>query len=395
MKRLLTLGIAAMLVGSPALAGERSIKIGVLGDESGPYSDLGGPGSVLAAQMAADDYGGRVLGKPIEIVSADMQNKPDIASSIARRWFDVEGVDAIADVPLTSVALAVQSVAREKKKILLITAAASADLTGKACSPYTVHWMDDTRALSVGTGRAVVAAGGKQWFFLTPDYAFGAAMERAASAAVVAAGGTVVGNAKFPLGTADYSSYLLAAGSSPATIFGLSTVGGDTVTAVKQAAEFGITQNDRKIVVFLMFLPEVHAIGLASAHGLYITDGFYWDENEKAGAWSKRFFERMKKMPSKSQANTYAAVTNYLKALDAAKTDDADAVSKQMKTTPADYFGKPAIIRQTGRVVYDLTVYEVKKPDESQYPWDYYKPVRKVSAEEAFGPDVPGECILK
>jgi branched-chain amino acid transport system substrate-binding protein len=395
MKRLLTLGIAAMLVGSPALAGERSIKIGVLGDESGPYSDLGGPGSVLAAQMAADDYGGRVLGKPIEIVSADMQNKPDIASSIARRWFDVEGVDAIADVPLTSVALAVQSVAREKKKILLITAAASADLTGKACSPYTVHWMDDTRALSVGTGRAVVAAGGKQWFFLTPDYAFGAAMERAASAAVVAAGGTVVGNAKFPLGTADYSSYLLAAGSSPATIFGLSTVGGDTVTAVKQAAEFGITQNDRKIVVFLMFLPEVHAIGLASAHGLYITDGFYWDENDKARAWSKRFFERTRKMPSKSQANTYAAVTNYLKALDAAKTDDADAVSKQMKTTPADYFGKPAIIRQTGRVVYDLTVYEVKKPDESQYPWDYYKPVRKVSAEEAFGPDVPGECILK
>jgi branched-chain amino acid transport system substrate-binding protein len=395
MKRLLTLGIAAILVGSPALAGERSIKIGVLGDESGPYSDLGGPGSVLAAQMAADDYGGRVLGKPIEIVSADMQNKPDIASSIARRWFDVEGVDAIADVPLTSVALAVQSVAREKKKILLITAAASADLTGKACSPYTVHWMDDTRALSVGTGQAVVAAGGKQWFFLTPDYAFGAAMERAASAAVVAAGGTVVGNAKFPLGTADYSSYLLAAGSSPATIFGLSTVGGDTVTAVKQAAEFGITQNDRKIVVFLMFLPEVHAIGLASAHGLYITDGFYWDENDKARAWSKRFFERMKKMPSKSQANTYAAVTNYLKALDAAKTDDADAVSKQMKTTPADYFGKPAIIRQTGRVVYDLTVYEVKKPDESQYPWDYYKPVRKVAAEEAFGPDVPGECILK
>jgi branched-chain amino acid transport system substrate-binding protein len=221
------------------------------------------------------------------------------------------------------------------------------------------------------------------------------AMERAASAAVVAAGGTVVGNAKFPLGTADYSSYLLAAGSSPATIFGLSTVGGDTVTAVKQAAEFGITQNDRKIVVFLMFLPEVHAIGLASAHGLYITDGFYWDENDKARAWSKRFFERMKKMPSKSQANTYAAVMNYLKALDAAKTDDADAVSKQMKTIPADYFGKPAIIRQTGRVVYDLTVYEVKKPDESQYPWDYYKPVRKVAAEEAFGPDVPGECILK
>jgi branched-chain amino acid transport system substrate-binding protein len=235
-----------------------------------------------------------------------MQNKPDVASSIARHWFDVEGVDAIADVPLTSVALAVQSIAREKKRMLLITAAASADLTGKSCSPYTVHWMDDTRALSVGTGRAVVAAGGKQWFFLTPDYAFGAAMERAASAAVIAAGGTVAGSAKFPLGAADYSSSLLTAGSSPATIFGLSTVGGDTITAV--AAEFGLTQNDRKIVVFLMFLPEVHAIGLAAAHGLYITDGFYWDENEKTRAWSQRFFPRMKKMPSKSQANTYAAV---------------------------------------------------------------------------------------
>jgi branched-chain amino acid transport system substrate-binding protein len=327
MRRLLALAITVVLVGTPALAGERSIKIGVLGDQGGPYSDLGGPGSVLAAQMAADDYGGKVLGKPIEIISADMQNKPDVASSIARRWFDVEGVDAIADLPLTSVALAVQSLAREKKKILLITAAASADLTGKACSPYAVHWMDDTRALSVGTGRAVVAAGGKQWFFLTPDYAFGASMERAASAAVIAAGGTVIGSAKFPLGTPDYSSYLLAAGSSSATIFGLSTVGGDTVNAVKQAAEFGITQNGRKIVVFLMFLPEVHAIGLASAHGLYITDGFYWDENDKTRLWSKRFFERMHKMPSKSQANTYAAVMNYLKALDAAKTDEAEAVS--------------------------------------------------------------------
>jgi len=204
MKSLRILAIVAVLTCTQAWAGEKSIKIGILGDQSGPYSDLGGAGSVLAAQMAADDYGGKALGKPIEIVAADMQNKPDVASSIARRWFDVEGVDAIADVPLTSVALAVQSVAREKKKILLITAAASADLTGKACSPYTVHWMDDTRALSVGTGRAVVAAGGKQWFFLTPDYAFGAAMERAASAAVIAAGGTVAGSAKFPLGTPDY-----------------------------------------------------------------------------------------------------------------------------------------------------------------------------------------------
>ena len=395
MKRMLAGALSVLLVATPVLAGERSIKIGVLGDESGPYSDLGGAGSILAAQMAAADYGGKALGKPIEIISADMQNKPDVASSIARRWFDVEGVDAITDIPHTSVALAVQSVAREKKKVLLITGAASSDLTGKACSPYTVHWMDDTRALSAGTGRAVVAAGGKQWFFLTPDYAFGNAMEQAASTAIVAAGGVVVGGTKFPLGTPDYSSYLLAATSSPATIIGLLTVGGDTVNAVKQAAEFGIAQSGRKIVIFLIFLQEIHAIGLASAQGLYVTDGFYWDESEETRSWSKRFFERLHKMPSKSQANTYSAVLNYLKALDAAATDDAEAVTKQMKAVPADYFGDRVKIRQTGRVAYDLTVYEVKKPNESKYPWDYYKPVRKVSVEEAFGPDVPGECPLK
>ena len=389
------LTMLVVLAGTQALAGEKAIRIGVLGDQSGPYADLGGPGAVLAAQMAADDYGGKVLGKPIEIVSADMLNKPDVAAAIAGRWFDVEGVDVITDVPLTSVALAVQNIAREKKKVLLITAAASADLTGKACSPYSVHWMDDTNALSAGTARAVVASGGKQWFFLTPDYAFGAAMERAATAAITAAGGAVLGSVKFPLGTQDYSSFLLTAGSSAATIFALSTVGGETINAVKQAAEFGLTQKDRKMVVFLMFLQEVHAIGLAAAHGLYITDGFYWDENDPARTWSRRFFARMNKMPSKSQANTYAAVTHYLKALDAAKTDDAAAVSRQMRSTQADYFGKPATIRQNGRVAYDLTVYEVKSPAESKYPWDYYKPVRKVSADEAFGPDNAGECTVK
>ena len=383
------------IAGTQALAGEKAIRIGVLGDQSGVYSDLGGPGAVLAAQMAADDYGGKALGKPIEIISADLLNKPDVAAAIAGRWYDVEGVDAITDVPLTSVALAVQNISREKKKVLLITAAASADLTGKACSPYSVHWMDDTSALSVGTARAVVAAGGNKWFFLTPDYAFGTAMERAATAAITAAGGTVVGSAKFPLGTPDYSSFLLTANSSPANIFALSTVGGETVTAVKQAAEFGLTQNNRKMVVFLMFLQEVHAIGLKAAQGLYITDGFYWDQDEQTRAWSRRFFARMNKMPSKSQANTYAAVMNYLKAVDAAKSDDAATVMQQMKSTKADYFGKPVTIRQNGRVAYDLTVYEVKSPAESKYPWDYYKPVRKVSADEAFGPDGAGECPLK
>ena len=395
MKLTCAVTVLAILAGGPAYAGDKAIRIGVLGDQSGVYADLGGPGAVLAAQMAADDYGGKALGKPIEIISADLLNKPDVAAAIAGRWYDVEGVDAITDVPLTSVALAVQNISREKKKVLLITAAASADLTGKACSPYTIHWMDDTSALSVGTARAVVAAGGNKWFFLTPDYAFGTAMERAATAAITAAGGTIVGSAKFPLGTPDYSSFLLTANSSPANIFALSTVGGEIITAVKQSAEFGLTQNNRKMVVFLMFIQEVNAIGLKAAQGLYITDGFYWDQDEQTRAWSRRFFARMNKMPSKSQANTYAAVMNYLKALDAAKSDDAATVMRQMKSTKADCFGKPVSIRQNGRVAYDLTVYEVKSPAESKYPWDYYTPVRKVSADEAFGTDGAGECPLK
>jgi branched-chain amino acid transport system substrate-binding protein len=376
-----------------SIAGERTIKIGVLGDQSGPYADLGGPGSVLAARLAVSDFGGKVAGKPVEVIAADMLNKPDVASSIARQWFDVDGVDAIADVPLTSVALAVQSVAREKKKVVLITGAASADLTGKACSPYSVHWMDDTTALSVGTVRGVVGSGGKEWFFLTPDYAFGAAMERAASGAIATTGGQVLGGVKFPLGTSDYSSYLLTAAASKATIFGLSTVGGETVNAVKQAAEFGLTRGDRKIVVFLAFLPEIHSIGLASAHGLYVTDGFYWDQSEQSRNWSKRYFEQMKTMPSKSQANTYAAVTHYLRAIAAVGGDDAESVSRKMKEMPADYFGEAARIRKNGRVMYDLTLYEVKSPAESRYPWDYYKPVRRIAAVDAFGSTEPGDCV--
>jgi branched-chain amino acid transport system substrate-binding protein len=393
MKRLCTALLALGLTAGGVNAGERAIKIGVIGDQSGPFADLGGKGSVIAAQMAAEDHGGKALGKPIEVISADMQNKPDLASAITRQWFDVEGVDMVTDVPLTSVALAVQNVAREKKKVVFVTGAASADLTGKACSPYSVHWMDDTRALSSGTAKAVVAAGGKNWFFLTPDYAFGTAMEQAASQAIAAAGGKVSGSAKFPLSTPDYSSYLLRAGASDANIFGLSSVGGDTVNAVKQAAEFGLTQKNRKIAVFLMFLPEVHAIGLQQAQGLYITDGFYWDQNEQTRAWSRRYFEKMGRMPSKSQGNTYASVRHYLKALEAAKTDDSAAVSAQIKAMPADYFGQQARVRKNGRVVYDLTLYEVKSPAESKYPWDYQKPVRTLTGIEAFGAEEPGDCV--
>jgi branched-chain amino acid transport system substrate-binding protein len=385
--------VALAVAAGDASAGERAIRIGVLGDQNGPFADLGGKGSIVAAELAVADQGGAVLGKPIEIVSADMLNKPDVASAIARRWFDVDGVDMITDVPLTSVALAVQSVGREKKKIVMITGAASADLTGKACSPYGIHWMDNTTALSAGTARAVVAAGGKSWFFLTPDYAFGATMERSAGEAIQAAGGRVAGSVKFPLGTSDYSSYLITAAGTDATIFGLSTVGGDTVNAVKQAAEFGLTRDGKKVAVFLMFLPEIHSIGLARAKGLYITDGFYWDENEETRTWSKRYFERMGKMPSKSQADTYASVRHYLKAVEKAKSDESDAVMAAMKAMPADYFGKPARIRRNGRVVYDLTLYEVKSPEESRYDWDYQKPVRTLSGTDAFGAEEPGDCV--
>ncbi len=378
-----------------AAAGEKAVRIGVLGDQSGPFADLGGPGAVLAAQMAAEDHGGKANGKPIEIVSADTQNKPDIASAIARSWFDTQGVDAIVDVPLSSVAIAIQGVARQMKKVVLLTAPASTELTGAQCSPYSVHWMDDTRALSVGTARAVVASGGKRWFFLTPDYAFGTAMESAATKSIVQAGGSISGGVKYPLGTQDYASFLLTAAASDAEIFGLSSVGGDTVAAVKQANEFGLTDKGRKIVLFLTFIPEIHAIGLERAHGLYITDGFYWDENDQTRAWSKRFFAKMNRMPSKSQAYTYAAVRHYLKAIDAAHGEDAAAVIAEMRKLPADYFGKPAQIRKNGRVLYDLTLYEVKTPAESAYPWDYYKPVRKITAEEAFGAEDPGECQLR
>ncbi len=382
----LTVAVCIVMAGSAA-ASESGIRIGVLGDQSGPFKDIGGAGAVLAAQMAIEDFGGTVLGKPITVVIGDTQNKPDIAGLIARKWFDVEQVDAIVDLPVTSVAMAVQSIARDKKKIVLQTAAASAELTQKACSPYSVHWTDDTNALAIGTSQAVIAAGGKTWFFLTPDYSFGAFMEMTASNTIRTNGGKVVGAVKFPFGTPDYSSYLLTADASKADVFALSTVGGDTLNAMKQASEFRLTQGGQKIVVFNMFINEIDALGLSSAKGLYLTDGFYWDENEMTRAWSKRFFDKMKKMPSKSQANTYAATMHYLRAIKESGSDDARIVAEKMRSLPGDYFGKHAYIRQNGRVVYDLKLYEAKSPGESRYPWDYLKPLRKIDGEQAFGPD--------
>ena len=392
--QILRIGLSLFISANAGLAGagENKIRIGVLGDQSGPFKDIGGSGAVLAARMAAADFGGTVLGRPIEVVSGDTQNKPDIAAAIARKWFDVEGVDAIVDLPVTSVAMAVQSIGRDRKRVVLQTAAASAELTQKGCSPYSVHWTDDTNALAIGATQAIIATGGKTWFFLTPDYSFGTLMEKAASDVIKADGGTVVGGTKFPFGTPDYSSYLITAASSKAQVFALSTVGGDTLNAVKQAGEFGLTRDGQKIVVFNIFINEVNALGLDASKGLYLTSGFYWDENDQTRAWARRFFETMKRMPSKSQANTYAAVFHYLRAVKEAGTDDAAAVGGKMRALVGDYFGKTAHIRQNGRVVYDLALYETKAAAESKYPWDYLKAVRAIKGERAFGPDTK-DCV--
>ncbi|MFG1329813.1 ABC transporter substrate-binding protein [Xanthobacter autotrophicus] len=392
----LTLTAATALLPAPAHAqiSDNVVRIGVLGDMGGQFADIGGKGSVVAAQLAVDDFSGKVAGAPVEVIAGDHQNKPDVGGATLRKWFDEGGVDAVADLPVSSVALAAQEIAREKKKTLLISGAAVSDLTGKACSPYSTHWADDTYALANATGRAVTAGGGKSWFFLTVDYSFGHAMERDASAAVVATGGKVVGNARHPLGAADLSSFLLQAQASKAQVIGLANVGGDTSNAVKQAAEFGVTSGGQKLAGFLVFITDVHAIGLPLAKGLLISTGFYWDQNAEARAFAKRFEAKMGRMPTKQQASVYASVKHYLKAVAAAGTDDAAKVNAEMRNLPVDYFGHAASIRPDGRVLYDLTLYEVKSPAESKGAWDYYKPVTTLPASEVFRPAGETGCPL-
>ncbi|WP_407529469.1 ABC transporter substrate-binding protein [Methylobacterium oryzisoli] len=370
------------------------VRIGVLTDMSGPFSDIGGKGSVLAAEMAAEDFGGSVKGKPIRIVSADHQNKPDVGSGIARAWFDRDGVDAVADLPVTSVALAVLEIARDKKRTALIAGAAASDLTGRFCSPYSTHWADDSFALASGTAKAVTKAGDKSWFFVTADYAFGQAMERDATSAVKVAGGSLKGSVRHPLATPDFSSYLLQAQASQAQVIGLASAGGDTINAIKQAAEFGITDSGQRVAGFLVFLSDVHSVGLPAAKGLLVTTGFYWDQNEAARAFGKRFFAKAGRMPTKQQASVYASVTQYLKAVDATGTDEAGAVNQAMRKLPVAYFGHPASIRADGRVLYDLTLYEVKAPRESKGPYDYYKPLATIAAAEAFRSESESGCTL-
>jgi len=375
-----------------AQAGQDAIKIGVMADMSGFAADVGGPGAVLAARMAIDDAGGRVLGKPIQLLSADMQNKPDVGASIARQWFDRDGVDAIADLPVSSVALAVQSVGRDMKKVLLISAAATTELTGKQCSPTTIHWADDTNALSVGTAGALTQAGGREWFFVTADFAFGQAMEKAAATVIEANGGKVLGAARHPLGTTDFSSYLLQAQSSNAKVIGLANVGADTIASIKQAAEFGLgPAHGQTLLGFIMFITDVHSLGLPVAKGIYVTANYYWDENEASRAFAGRFIAAHGKMPTKEQANTYAAVAHYIKGLAKAGTDQGEAVTAAMKALPIDAFGKTGSIRADGRALYDLSLWQVKTPAESTKPWDYYKKIRTIPADQAFKP-LDGSC---
>jgi len=398
MKTAFFAAIAALLAFGTTASAEISgdvVKIGVLNDMSSLYADISGPGSVEAARMAIADFGGAVNGKKIELISADHQNKPDIGSAIVTQWFDNDGVDVIVDVPTSSVALAVQEVARNKGKVFLISGAAASDLTGKACSPTSVHWTYDTVALANGTGSAVVKAGGDTWFFITADYAFGHALERDTAKVVEDSGGKVLGKVRAPLNTPDFSSFLLQAQSSKAKIIGLANAGGDTINSIKQAAEFGIVEGGQKLAGLLVFITDINSLGLQTANGLQLTEAFYWDQNDGTRAWSKRFMDKMKREPTMVQAGVYGAIMHYLAAIKATGSDDGLTVVKQMKATPVnDFMTKNGKIREDGTLVRDMYLFEVKKPSESKGPWDYYKQIAVIPGEEAFKLPGPNQCPL-
>ena len=392
-RAVVALGALTAVAVIPAKAQQPPLKVGVLSDLSGPYADSGGPGSVLAAQMAAQDFGGTVNGRKIEIVAGDTLNKPDVAASIARRWFDTEGISAIVDLPVTPVAFAVQALARQANKTVLITASATSDFTSKACSPQSTHWADDTHALAAGTAKELLANGATTWQFIAVDIAFGAALVKEASDVITAGGGTVVGTVRHPVGATDYSSLLLQAQASKAKIIGLASVGGDLVNIIKQSKEFAIgADGSQSLVAFLVYITDIHALGLEVAQNLVVTSSFYWNQNDTSRAFAKRFFEARKAMPSKNQAAIYTSVLHYLRAVDAAGTDEAVAVGKKMRELKLDYFGKPASVRSDGRVLFDLTVYRVRKKSELKDPWDYYEPIRTIPAAEAFLPVNSAAC---
>jgi branched-chain amino acid transport system substrate-binding protein len=390
---LATLGVGA----AQAQISDGVIKIGVMNDASGLYADITGQGSVIAARMAVEDFGAAAKGLKVEIVSADHQNKPDVGSTIARTWYDQDKVDVIADVPTSSVGLAVNQITKEKGKVFLASGPATSDLTGKACSPNTVHWAYDTWMLANGTGSALVKTGGDSWFFLTADYAFGHALERDTAAAVTKSGGKVLGQVRHPFPGSDFSSFLLQAQSSKAKVIGLANAGGDTINSIKQAAEFGIVKGGQSLAGLLMFITDVHALGLNTAQGLVFTESFYWDLNDQTRAWTKRFTAQSPRgnYPTMVQAGVYASVLHYLKAVEAIKSDDGAKVVEQMKKMPTDdaLFGKGSI-RPDGRKLHPAYLFEVKKPSESKGPWDYYKLRATIPADQAFRPLKDGECPL-
>jgi branched-chain amino acid transport system substrate-binding protein len=396
---------ALMMTASLAFAGTASaqtmdkvVKVGSLGDQSGLYSDIGGPGSTVAAQMAVEDSGLLAKGWKIDVISADHQNKPDVAVNIGKQWIDVEKVDVFVDLAASNVGLAIANLAKERNVVNLNSGSGSSDLTGSQCSPNTVHWAYDTYMLANGTGKALVKSGGDTWFFLAADYAFGQALERDTTAAVTAAGGKVLGDVKHPLNTSDFSSFLLQAQSSKAKVIGLANAGGDTTNAIKQAAEFGIVKGGQKLAGLLMFLTDVHSLGLNVAQGLNLTESFYWDLNDQTRAFSKRFTQRFpKNPPTMVQAGVYSSLIHYFKALEAlgGNPHDGRVVVAKMKELPTDdpLFGKGSI-RADGRKIHPAYLFEVKKPSESKYPWDYYKLVATIPADEAFIPLEKSVCPL-
>jgi branched-chain amino acid transport system substrate-binding protein len=390
-------GLAIVASGLPAKAqiSDDVVKIGVLTDMSSLYADATGKGSVASVQMAVADYGGKVKGKPIEVVAADHQNKPDIGVSIARNWYDNEKVDAIFDVPTSSVALPISALTREKNKIHINSGGGTSDLTGPACSPNTVHWTYDTYSLSNVAGKAMVKRGEDTWFFVTADYAFGMALERDAANVVKENGGKVLGDVRHPLNSSDFSSFLLQAQASKAKVIGLANAGGDTTNALKQAAEFGIMQGGQKMIALLLEITDVHSLGVKATQGLIVTDAFYWDRDDESRAFSKRFNEKVGHIPTMIQAGLYSATMHYLKAIDAIGTDDSLKVMAQMRATPVnDFFAHNGKIRIDGRMVHDMYLFEVKKPEESKGEWDLYKLLATVPGDEAFRPLDKGNCPL-
>jgi branched-chain amino acid transport system substrate-binding protein len=392
------IAVAASLASTASLAqiSDDVVKIGVLTDQSSLYADITGQGSVVAARMAVEDFGAAKKGMKVEVVAADHQNKPEVGSGIARRWYDIEKVDAIADVPTSSVALAINQVTREKNKVFIASGPATSDLTGKACSPNTVHISYDTYMLANGTGGAAVKTGGDTWYFLTADYAFGHALERDTGEAVKKAGGKVLGQVRHPLNTQDFSSFLLQAQSSKAKVIGLANAGGDTITSIKQAAEFGIVKGGQSLAGLLVFITDVHALGLDKAQGLVVTESFYWDLNDQTRAFAKRFAPQYKGIhPTMVHAGVYSGVLHYLKAVEALKSDDGAKVVEKMKEIPTDdvVFGK-GTIRADGRKIHPVYLLEVKKPAESKGPWDYYKVRATIPADQAFRPLKEGGCAL-